>query len=207
MCCGSGCGSWSFLIAFVSRRVLSRLCPGISGVMTQHVVLLGLMGAGKTSIGRAVAERLGVELVDGDERLADYTDGRTAAQVADAEGIEALHALEAEIAVTALASSDPAVIGPAASVCESAVARDHMVGHVVVWLTAPIEHLARKAVKRSHRPLVTDRDPVELLTRQRAVREPLVLALDPLVVDVSTTEDDAAADMIVAFVRDRAAPA
>ena len=171
--------------------------------MTMHVVLLGLMGAGKTSIGRVVAERLGVELVDGDERLADYTGGRTAADVAETEGIDALHAIEAEIALTALASGDPAVIGPAASVCESAVVRDHMVGHAVVWLTAPIEHLARKAVKKGHRPLVNDRDPVELLTRQRAVREPLVLALDPLVVDVSTTEDAAAADRIVVFARER----
>ena len=189
------------------RRVLSRWCPGMSGAMAQHVVLLGLMGAGKTSIGRAVAERLGVELVDGDERLADCTGGRTAAQVADAEGIDALHALEAEIAVTALASSDPAVIGPAASVCESAVVRDHLVRHIVVWLTAPVEYLARKAVKKGHRPLVNDQDPVQLMTRQRAVREPLVLALDPLVVDVSMIDDDAAADTIVKFVRDRAGPA
>ncbi len=179
----------------------------MSGAMAQHVVLLGLMGAGKTSIGRAVAERLGVELVDGDERLADYTGGRTAAQVADAEGIDALHVLEAEIAVTALASGDPAVIGPAASVCESAVVRDHLVRHIVVWLTAPVEYLARKAVKKGHRPLVTDQDPVQLMTRQRAVREPLVLALDPLVVDVSMIDDDAAADTIVKFVRDRAGPA
>jgi shikimate kinase len=162
--------------------------------MTMHVVLLGLMGAGKTSVGRVVAERLGVELVAGDERLAHYTGGRTAADVAETEGIDALHAIEAEIAVTALASGDPAVIGPGA---------DHMVGHAVVWLTAPIEQLARKAVKKSRRPLVTDGDPVELLTRQRAVREPLVLALDPLVIDVSTTEDAAAADRIVVFARER----
>ena len=143
-------------------------------------------------------------MVDGDDLLADYTGGRTAAEVAEAEGIDALHELEVEIALTALASSDPAVIGPAASVCESAVVRDHLVGHVVVWLTAPIAHLARKAVKKGHRPLVHDQDPVELLTHQRAIREPLVLALDPLVVDVSTIEDDDAADMIVAFARDRA---
>ena len=78
-----------------------------------------------------------------------------------------------------------------------------MVGHAVVWLTAPIEHLARKAVKKSHRPLVNDRDPVELLTRQRAVREPLVCFLDPLVIDGSTTEDAAAADRIVVFARER----
>lgn len=175
--------------------------------MTQHVVLLGLMGAGKTSIGRLVAERLGVELVDGDERLAHHTGGRTAADVAEVEGIDALHTLEVEIALAALAASDPAVIGPAASVCESAVVRDHIVGHIVVWLTAPVEYLARKAVKKGHRPLVNDGDPVDLLTRQIATREPLVLALDPLVADVSTTEDDAAAEMIVAYTRDRRARA
>jgi shikimate kinase len=170
--------------------------------MARHVVLLGLMGAGKTSIGRLVAGHLGCELIDGDERLADRTGGRTAADVAAAEGIDVLHTLEAEIALAALASADPAVIGPAASVCESAAVRDHLVGHAIVWLVAPAEHLARKAVTKSHRPLVHDGDPRALIERQLAVREPLVLALDPLVVDVSTTEDRAAADLIVAFARD-----
>ena len=136
----------------VPRRVLSR-GRGIWRVMTKHVVLLGLMGAGKTSVGRVVAERLGLELVDGDERLADYTGGRTAADVAETEGIDALHAIEAEIALTALASGDPTVIGPAASVCESAVVRDHMVGHAVVWLTAPSStssaRRSRRAIDRS----------------------------------------------------------
>ncbi len=167
--------------------------------MGHHVVLLGLMGAGKTSIGRIVAERLGVELIDGDERLSECTGGRTAADVASAEGIEALHAMEVRIALAALASGVPAVIGPAASVCESAVVRDNLTGHAVVWLTAPVDHLARKAIKKAHRPLVHDGDPRDLLSHQMKVREPLVLALDPLIVDVSTTDDQAAADRIVSF--------
>jgi len=58
--------------------------------MACHVVLLGLMGAGKTSIGRLVADRLGVELVDGDEELAARTGGRTAADIAADEGIDAI---------------------------------------------------------------------------------------------------------------------
>lgn len=171
--------------------------------MGQHVVLLGLMGAGKTSIGRLVAGRLGVDLVDGDDRLAELTGGRTAADIEDSDGLDALHAMEIEIALTALGSSEPAVIGPAASVCESAVARDHMADHAVVWLTAPVEHLARKAVEKTHRPLIHDGDAVDVLTRQLAVREPLVLALQPLVIDVSTTSDDDAAEVIVASVKDR----
>jgi shikimate kinase/3-dehydroquinate synthase len=173
--------------------------------VTLHVVLLGLMGAGKTSIGRLVAARLGVAFVDGDDRLAEETLGRTAADVADGEGLDVLHAMEAEIALAALRSGEPCVIGPGASVCESAVVRDHMAGHVVVWLTAPVDHLAGKAVEKRHRPLVHDGDPRPLLARQLAVREPLVMALDPFVVDVSTTNEDGAADMIVAFVRDRSA--
>ena len=163
------------------------------------------MGAGKTSIGRIVAERLGVKLLDGDVLLADRTGGRTAADIAGCEGIEALHDMEIDIALTALASSEPAVIGPAASVCESAAVLDHMATHAVVWLTAPADHLAAKAVEKGHRPLVHDGDALDVLTRQLAVREPLVLALDPLVVDVSTTEDRAAADLIVAFARDQRA--
>jgi shikimate kinase len=175
--------------------------------VVRHVVLLGLMGAGKTSIGRVVAARLGRPLIDGDERLAERSGGRTAADVAEADGIDALHAMESDIALAALASGDPAVIGPAASVCESAVVRDHLADHTVVWLTGPIELLARKAVQKDHRPLVEDEDPAALLERQVAVREPLVLALDPLVIDVSTTDDEAAAELIIAFARERGASA
>ena len=81
--------------------------------------------------------------------------------------------------------------------------RDHLADHIVVWLSAPVEQLARKAVEKDHRPLVDDHDPVALLEHQLAVREPLVLALDPLVIDVSTTDDETAAERIIAFARAR----
>ena len=148
-------------------------------------------------------------MVDGDEQLAERTGGRTAADVAASEGLDAVHDLEADIALAVLASSDPAVIGPAASVCESAVVRDHLADHVVVWLTGPVELLAEKAVEKDHRPLVHEHDPAALAAN-RSARRPRTAsswALDPLVIDVSTTDDEAAAELIVAFARERGTPA
>lgn len=169
--------------------------------MNDHVVVLGLMGSGKTSVGRLVAEGLGLQLVDGDEVLSERMGGRTAAEIADEFGIDHLHELEASIAVEALSASDPTVIGPASSVCESAAVRDAMVGHIVVWLSAPPELLAEKAVRKSHRPLLDTGDPIELFRHQREVREPLIAALDPLVVDVAALDDPTAAAAIIDFVR------
>jgi shikimate kinase len=168
---------------------------------TRHVVLVGLMSSGKTSVGRRVAERLGRPLVDGDEVLEARTGGRTAADVAEADGIEALHRLEEEIALAALAGPEAAVIGPAASAIDSAAFRDALAGHVVVWLSAPPAHLAERAGRKGHRPLLDgdDGDDLALFERQVREREPLVLPLADLVVDVVGLSKDEQADAIAAL--------
>ena len=165
----------------------------------RHIVLLGLMGSGKTSIGLRVAERLGWPLIDGDVWLAERSGGRTAAEVSDAEGIEALHAMEADVALDALAQPAPAVIGPAASTIENDRVRGALAGHGIVWLKATPEYLARNAVKKDHRPLLDGGDPVALFERQLAVREPLVLPLASLVVDVVALKKAEEVDLIVAL--------
>lgn len=165
----------------------------------RHIVIVGLMSAGKTSVGRRVAARLGRELIDGDVRLEAASGGLTAADIADASGIDHLHALEAEIALEALREPVPAVIGPAASVIEVDSVRDALAGHVVVWLSAPAEHLAAKAGKKDHRPLLDDGDPLALFQHQIAVREPLIVPLADLVIDVTSMPKDAQADAVVAL--------
>src|SRR5689334_14413518 len=68
----------------------------------RHVVLMGLMGSGKSTVGRPLAARLDRPFVDNDDRLAART-GQTAREVAAAEGADALHAREAAVLVDALA--------------------------------------------------------------------------------------------------------
>lgn len=169
--------------------------------LARHIVLIGLMGSGKTSVGKRVARRLGLSLVDGDEVLAERNGDRTAAEIADAEGIDELHRMEEAIALEALAHPSPAVIGPASSVCESAAVRQALADHVVVWLHASPEVLAEKAVRKHHRPLLDTGDPVELFRHQVATREPLIAPVTDLVVDVEATDDDQAADTIADFAR------
>lgn len=166
----------------------------------RHVILLGLMGSGKTSVGRRVADRLARPLLDGDEIL-DQRVGRTAAQVAAAEGIARLHDLEAEIALEALSSTTPAVIGPAASVVEADVVRNAMAGHVVVWLAGSAAYHAGKAAQKDHRPLIDDGDTLVLFEQQLATRGPLIRALADLVIDVEAMAKDEQADAVVALMQ------
>lgn len=166
----------------------------------RHLVLLGLMGAGKTSVGRRVAPRVERHLIDGDAVLEDKT-GKTAVEVASSEGIAALHDLEAEIALEALARAEPAIIAPAASVIEVDAVRDAMSHHIVVWLRASASYLAARAVQKEHRPLIDDGDPIELFTTQLAEREPLATAIADLVVDVEALSYEEQADAVAALLQ------
>jgi shikimate kinase len=165
----------------------------------RHIVMLGLMGSGKTSIGARVAEELGWPLIDGDVWLEERNGGRTAAEIADAEGIAALHAKEADVMLEALAHPEPAVIGPAASTIENERVRTALADHWVVWLKATAEYLAEHAVRKTHRPLMDSGDPLELFRRQLAVREPLVLPLAALAIDVVRLKKVQEVAMIVAL--------
>ena len=161
-----------------------------------HIVLLGLMGAGKTEIGRRLSDRLGKELVDGDDVLEART-GRTAREIAEADGLDALHELEIEIVLEALARTEPCIIGPAASVIESPRVRDALADHTMIWLTASAAFLAEDVAEKPHRPLVHDNDPLEVMEEQLAVRQPLATALAAMVVDVSSAPEEDLTALIV----------
>ena len=167
--------------------------------VTTHIVVLGLMGAGKSSIGRRIADRLGRALIDGDEQL-EARAGRTASAVAQSDGIDALHLLETDLLHEALAITVPSVIAPAASVIDDDGCLDALRAHAVVWLSAPAALLAATASDKPHRPLVGSDDDVDLFARQVATREPRIRTIAALVIDVATIDEEAAADQIVSLV-------
>jgi shikimate kinase len=161
-----------------------------------HVVVVGLMGSGKTSVGRAVAAASGRRFLDSDELLAERY-GTTAAALAAERGLGVLHRMETDLLVDALSSPDPAVIAAAASVVDDprgreALGRD---GVHVVWLDAPVAVLAERAAGSDHRPL--GEDPVAVLAEQDARRRPWFHALADRTVDVAArSSDDAARDVV-----------
>ena len=159
---------------------------------TRHLVLVGLMGSGKTTVGRLVAVRLGRPFLDNDDELGRRT-GVTARELTARDGLDALHRAEAETLTAMLDRPAPSVIGAAASVVESPLMRDLLRQHFVVWLDAAPEVLAARAAAGTHRP---DLPAAEL----RAARAALYEQVSALRVDTTDmTPEDAAALVAEAF--------
>jgi shikimate kinase len=137
----------------------------------QHVVLVGAMGTGKSTIGRPLAAALGRRFVDNDDAL-EARVGMSAAQLAERDGIDALHDLEATLLLEALAAPDGAVIAAAASTIERADVRAALAENAfVVLLRADPAVLARR-LPSSTRPF-EDRDPADVVAEQARTRDAL----------------------------------
>jgi shikimate kinase len=170
----------------------------------RHVVLVGLMGSGKTTVGRLVAARLGWPLRDSDTEI-EARSGRTVRELDEAEGTDAMHALEGEALLGALGSPEPSVVLAAASVIDDdrclAALRDATL--LVAWLRVSPGIAASRFESRSHRPRFGD-DPVTFLTAQAQRRDPRFRAVAGLELDADVETPEALADRVVATVRDRA---
>lgn len=114
------------------------------------VVVVGLMGSGKSTAGRLISEALGVPLTDSDPYLMERHGG-TAAEIAAREGARALHRYEAEHVLHELAG-EPKVIAAAASTVEDPRVRAALRDALVVWVDADDEVLARRMRSGDHRP-------------------------------------------------------
>ena len=151
-------------------RVLSRLGD-------RCIVLLGMMGAGKTSIGRRLATVLHLPFVDADveiERAANLSIPEIFSHYGEA------HFREGERRVVArLLSSGPAVLatGGGAFICEETRARCREHG-VTVWLKADVSVLLERVRKKGNRPLLEKPDPDGVMRQLLAEREPVYALAD-----------------------------
>ena len=150
----------------------------------RHIVLVGMMGAGKSSVGRIVAERLGRLLLDSDD-LVEERLGRSIREFWADEGEVAFRSIEHDVLAEALDSDEPAVIAAAGGVVLSEANRSLLVddrSHVV-WLLAEVDLLLQRVRNGMHRPLLDD-DPEGTLRAMHATREPLYREVADAIVSV-----------------------
>jgi len=133
--------------------------------MTRHLVLIGMMGAGKTSVGAVCARRLDRPFVDTDN-LVEAMTGRTVAQVFAEAGEEHFRELEAAAVADACATPTPAVIAcGGGAVLDSESRRQMRAGGFVVWLQGSPPVLRGRVEAATHdRPLLA---PGALVTLER----------------------------------------
>jgi len=136
----------------------------------RHVVLVGLMGSGKSTVGKKLARLLDRPFVDADVALVERT-GRTVAEWF-ADGEPAFRRAEADLLADLLGVEVPTVIAAGGGIVVTDENRKRLgePGVTVVLLDAEPAFLASRAKAKPHRPLLAD-DPLEVLTRLHAERD------------------------------------
>ncbi len=164
---------------------------------TKHVVLLGMMGAGKTTVGDLLARQMDRPHRDSDRDIQIRT-GRTGRQISTDDGVEELHRLEEEVLLDALASDQLCIVSAAGWVVESPRCREaiHRTA-TAVWLRLSPEALRTRMDQGTHRRDLSN----EELTRLLARREPQLHALADVVVDATTAPDEIVSELVPTIIR------
>jgi shikimate kinase len=175
---------------------------GDSRHLPTHIVLVGLMGTGKSSVGRQLASVLHRPFVDTDKKV-EARAGKNVRDIFETEGENAFRSLESQIVADVLHSQNSSVIAAAGGVVTQEVNRDVLLRQredgrcVVVWLQADMNELLGRVKKGVHRPLL-DADPSGTLASMARDREQFYEQVASVVVDTSGLTIAEVADEILA---------
>jgi shikimate kinase len=165
------------------------------GPAKPRVLLIGMMGAGKTTVGRELAARTGWPYVDNDDLLRRQT-GRDPAEIRATEGEDVLHLAESDALDEALGLEPPTIIGVAAAAVLDPATREALrdAGHVV-WLRAQPETLLERIGSGSGRR--EDATDPEWLKKRARERQTLYASVASQIVDTDgRTPADVAGEIL-----------
>ena len=164
-------------------------------VHRRTIALVGLMGVGKSTVGRRLARRLGLPFADGDAEI-EAAAAMTVSDIFGQLGESEFRAGEARVLKRllhgprlVLATGGGAVLNPETRAALKARA-------VTVWMRADLETVAARVLRRDTRPLLRGRDPLEALRAMAEVRNPFYATAD-ITVDVASGAHAEAVEGIV----------
>jgi shikimate kinase len=167
----------------------------------RSIVLVGMMGSGKSSVGRRLAVRLGMSFVDADSEIEEAA-GMTIAEIFDKHGEAYFRAGEARV-IARLLDHGPQVLATGGGAFMNrdtrAVIRDKGVS---IWLKAELEVLMKRIKRRGDRPLLKTDDPAATLSALIEQRYPIYAEAD-LTVLSRDVPHEAIVDEIIAALRAR----
>jgi shikimate kinase len=159
------------------------------------IALVGLMGVGKSSIGRRLATVLDMPFRDADAEV-ETAAGRTISEIFDSFGETAFRDGERRV-IARLMDEGPHVLATGGGAFINDETRALIKARAVsVWLKADLELLARRIGRKDNRPLVRGKDPLEVLTALSAERDPVYAQAD-IVVETGDTPHHEAVEAVL----------
>jgi len=166
----------------------------------RSIALIGLMGAGKTTVGRRLAALLALPFCDTDVEI-EAASRMTIPELFEAYGEPEFRALEARV-VARLAAEGPRVIATGGGAYLHAETRAMLKRTAItVWLKADLETLMERVSRRSNRPLLQTDDPREVMRRLIDIRYPIYAEADITIGTRDVKRDIIAAEILEALDR------
>ncbi len=167
--------------------------------LPRTVALVGLMGAGKSAIGKRLAARLGLPFVDADDEI-ERAAGCSISEFFEKYGEQEFRAGERRV-IGRLLDQPPLVLSTGGGAYIDSETRSLMrTKAITVWLRAELDVLFDRVKKRTHRPLLRQGDPREILDRLMQQRYPIYAEAD-LVVDSTAQPADRTTEQVIEALR------
>ncbi len=171
--------------------------PGFT--LPRTVALIGLMGAGKTTVGRRLADAFALPFVDADEEI-EKAAGQSIADIFANYGEKGFRDGEQRV-IARLLDGPVQILATGGGALTSALTRDNLKARAItVWLKTDLNVLARRVANKPHRPLLKDRDPIEVLQEHVKSRYPLYEIAD-IAIDTGDQPHGRAVDMVIEALR------
>lgn len=162
----------------MARRSLSKDTALVRQRLDGHpIVLVGLMGAGKTTVGRRLAEKLGLVFVDADHEI-EIAAGLTIPEIFAKHGETYFRDGERKV-IARLLENGAQVLATGGGAYMNIDTRDTIRRHgIAIWLRADFDLLMRRVRRRSNRPLLQNDDPEGVMRKLIAERYPVYAEAD-----------------------------
>jgi shikimate kinase len=159
------------------------------------ITLVGLMGSGKSSVGKRLAQALDLPFRDADDEV-ETAAGRSIPEIFEQLGEPAFRDGERRV-IARLLEGPPIVLATGGGAFMNAETRELIKARSIsVWLKADLPILAKRVARKENRPLLTGKDPMAVLTEQAAVRYPAYAQAD-ITVETGDTAHQVSVDQVV----------
>lgn len=175
---------------------------GLRAALGQRaVVLVGMMGSGKSSVGRRLAARLGLPFVDADAEI-ETAAGMSIPEIFAQRGESEFRDGERRVISRILTTRAPLVLATGGGAFMNAETRERIAQlGISIWLKADVDVLMRRVRKRSNRPLLQTADPEATMRRMLAEREPVYALADLTLVSRDDPHEVVVEDALAALDR------